>query len=154
MEVSFSEPYPHTSGLCEFSPDGRYLASCCQCRLSVRDAGTQQVLSLHTALDPIQSVEWSPDSSLVLCALYRRGVVQVWSLEHSEWSCKIDEGLCGLVSAVWTPDSRHILTTCAFHLRITVWSLVTKSVSYLKWPKLEKGNFWLYSSAILLFIRR
>ena len=36
----------------------------------------------------------------------------------------------------WTPDSRHILTTSDFQLRMTLWSLVNKSISYIKYPKL------------------
>lgn len=59
----------------------------------------------------------------------------MWSIEQSEWTCKIDEGSAGLVDIRWSPDSRHILTTADFHLRITVWSLVNKGVSYIKHPK-------------------
>ncbi|XP_061041066.1 WD repeat-containing protein WRAP73 isoform X3 [Eubalaena glacialis] len=59
----------------------------------------------------------------------------VWSLEQPEWHCKIDEGSAGLVASCWSPDGRHILNTTEFHLRITVWSLCTKSVSYIKYPK-------------------
>ncbi len=40
----------------------------------------------------------------------------------------------------WTPDSRHILTTAEFQLRITLWSLSNKTVSYIKYPKLAKGG--------------
>jgi len=35
----------------------------------------------------------------------------------------------------WAPDGRHILSTAKFKLRITVWSLVDKSVSYIRYPK-------------------
>ncbi|KAK0041313.1 WD repeat-containing protein WRAP73 [Biomphalaria pfeifferi] len=67
--------------------------------------------------------------------MFKRGLVQVWSLEVPDWHCKIDEGSAGLSSVVWSPDGRHILTTADFNLRITVWSLVTKSVSYIRYPK-------------------
>lgn len=40
----------------------------------------------------------------------------------------------------WTPDSRHILTTAQFKLRITLWSLSDKNVSYIKYPKLARGG--------------
>lgn len=56
-------------------------------------------------------------------------------MEQPEWHCKIDEGSIGLVSSRWSPDGRHILNTTEFHLRITVWSLCTKAVSYIKYPK-------------------
>jgi WD40 repeat protein len=61
--------------------------------------------------------------------------VQVFSLENPDWKCKIDEGSAGLTRVNWSPDSRHILTTSDFSLRITVWSLMNKSVSYMKYPK-------------------
>ncbi|XP_062962062.1 WD repeat-containing protein WRAP73 [Cynocephalus volans] len=133
--MNFSEVFKLSSLLCKFSPDGKYLASCVQYRLVVRDVNTLQVLQLYTCLDQIQHVEWSADSLFILCAMYKRGVVQVWSLEQPEWHCKIDEGSAGLVASCWSPDGRHILNTTEFHLRITVWSLCTKSVSYIKYPK-------------------
>ncbi|XP_055471068.1 WD repeat-containing protein WRAP73 isoform X2 [Psammomys obesus] len=133
--MDFSESFKLSGLLCRFSPDGKYLASCVQYRLVVRDVKTLQILQLYTCLDQIQHVEWSADSLFILCAMYRRGLVQVWSLEQPEWHCKIDEGSAGLVASCWSPDGRHILNTTEFHLRITVWSLCTKSVSYIKYPK-------------------
>ncbi|XP_059944834.1 WD repeat-containing protein WRAP73 isoform X2 [Mesoplodon densirostris] len=133
--MNFSEVFKLSSLLCKFSPDGKYLASCVQYRLVVRDASTLQTHQLYTCLDQIQHIEWSADSLFILCALYKRGLVQVWSLEQPEWHCKIDEGSAGLVASCWSPDGRHILNTTEFHLRITVWSLCTKSVSYIKYPK-------------------
>ncbi|GAB1289313.1 WD repeat-containing protein WRAP73 [Apodemus speciosus] len=133
--MNFSESFKLSGLLCRFSPDGKYLASCVQYRLVVRDVATLQILQLYTCLDQIQHIEWSADSLFILCAMYRRGIVQVWSLEQPEWHCKIDEGSAGLVASCWSPDGRHILNTTEFHLRITVWSLCTKSVSYIKYPK-------------------
>ncbi|KAK7817284.1 hypothetical protein U0070_004421 [Myodes glareolus] len=133
--MNFSESFKLSGLLCKFSPDGKYLASCVQYRLVIRDGKTLQILQLYTCLDQIQHIEWSADSLFILCAMYRRGLVQVWSLEQPEWHCKIDEGSAGLVASCWSPDGRHILNTTEFHLRITVWSLCTKSVSYIKYPK-------------------
>ncbi|XP_038190732.1 WD repeat-containing protein WRAP73 isoform X2 [Arvicola amphibius] len=133
--MNFSESFKLSGLLCRFSPDGKYLASCVQYRLVIRDGKTLQILQLYTCLDQIQHIEWSADSLFILCAMYRRGLVQVWSLEQPEWHCKIDEGSAGLVASCWSPDGRHILNTTEFHLRITVWSLCTKSVSYIKYPK-------------------
>lgn len=52
-------------------------ASCVQYRLIVRDVSTLQILQLYTCLDQIQYVEWSSDSLFILCAMYKRGIVQV-----------------------------------------------------------------------------
>ncbi|KAM7139263.1 WD repeat-containing protein WRAP73 [Macrochelys suwanniensis] len=133
--MNFSEVFKLSSLLCKFSPDGKSLASCVQYRLIVRDVNNLQILQLYTCLDQIQYIEWSSDSLFILCAMYKRGIVQVWSLEQPDWHCKIDEGSAGLVASCWSPDGRHILNTTEFYLRITVWSLCTKSVSYIKYPK-------------------
>ncbi|XP_012589976.1 PREDICTED: WD repeat-containing protein WRAP73 [Condylura cristata] len=96
-------------------PPSHGQASCVQYRLVVRDAQTLQIVQLYTCLDQVQHVEWSADSLFILCAMYRRGLVQVWSLEQPEWHCRIDEGSAGLVSSCWSPDGRHILNTTDFH---------------------------------------
>ena len=64
----------------------------------------------------------------------------MWSIEQSQWACKIDEGSTGLVACCWAPDSRHVITTSEFQLRMTLWSLSDKSVSYIKYPKLASGG--------------
>uniref|UniRef100_A0A3Q2C9W8 WD repeat containing, antisense to TP73 n=1 Tax=Cyprinodon variegatus TaxID=28743 RepID=A0A3Q2C9W8_CYPVA len=138
--MNFSEVFKQSNQLCKVSPDGKYLATCVQYRLVVRDISTLQILQLYTCLDQVSHMEWSSDSLFILCAMYKRGLVQVWSLEQPDWHCKIDEGSIGLVSSRWSPDGRHILNTTEFHLRITVWSLCTKAVSYIKYPKAcQKG---------------
>uniref|UniRef100_H2LHX2 WD repeat containing, antisense to TP73 n=1 Tax=Oryzias latipes TaxID=8090 RepID=H2LHX2_ORYLA len=138
--MNFSEVFKQSNQLCKVSPDGKYLATCVQYRLVIRDVNTLQILNLYTCLDQISHMEWSSDSLFILCAMYKRALVQVWSLEQPDWHCKIDEGSIGLVSSRWSPDGRHILNTTEFHLRITVWSLCTKAVSYIKYPKAcQKG---------------
>lgn len=64
----------------------------------------------------------------------------MWSLENPQWTCKIQEGAIGLVACCWAPDSRHILTSSDFQLRITLWSLVNKSISFIKYPKLTHAQ--------------
>ncbi|XP_076472326.1 WD repeat-containing protein WRAP73-like [Babylonia areolata] len=138
--MNFSELFRQSDLLCGYSPNGKYLASCVDYRLVVRDVDTLQIQQLFSCQDAIQYMEWSPDSLFILCGMYKRGIVQVWSLENPEWHCKIDEGSAGLKAVRWSPDSRHVLTTADFHLRITVWSLTNKSVSYIRHPKkCEKG---------------
>ncbi|XP_064642876.1 WD repeat-containing protein WRAP73-like [Lineus longissimus] len=138
--MNFSELFKQSGQLCKFSPDGKYLANAVQYRLIVRDVKSLQITQLYTCLDAIQQFEWSSDSCFLLCGMYKRGLVQVWSLEEPEWTCKIDEGSAGLTDVRWSPDGRHVLTTADFQLRITVWSLLNKSVSYIKYPKqCQKG---------------
>lgn len=61
-------------------------------------------------------------------------------MDQPEWNCKIDEGSSRLIGCYWSADSRHILTMSDFHLRLTLWSLVNKTVSYIKYPKLTRGG--------------
>ncbi len=81
--------------------------------------------------------------------------MQIFSLENPDWKCKIDEGSAGLNRVNWAPDSRHILTTSDFSLRITVWSLMNKSVSYMKYPKnISKCYEFSKNSKYLLLAER
>ncbi|XP_014667868.1 PREDICTED: WD repeat-containing protein WRAP73-like isoform X2 [Priapulus caudatus] len=136
--MNFSELFKQSNHLCGFSPNGKYLASAVQFRLVVRDVKSLQILQLFTCADTIQYIGWAPDSCFLVAGMFKRGIVQVWSIDNPEWTCKIDEGSAGLTEVQWSPDSRHLLTTADFHLRITVWSLVNKSVSYMKYPKKSK----------------
>ena len=47
----------------------------------------------------------------------------------------MQEGAAGLVDICWSTDSRHILSTAEFNVKLTVWSLVNKSINYVKNPK-------------------
>uniref|UniRef100_A0A8C4Q297 WD repeat containing, antisense to TP73 n=1 Tax=Eptatretus burgeri TaxID=7764 RepID=A0A8C4Q297_EPTBU len=107
------------------------LAYCVQLKLMVRDVRALHVTNTFTCVDLVNQLEWSADSLFLSCSMHRR----VWSLEEPEWHCKIKEGSAGLIHSCWSPDGRHILNTAEFHLRITVWSLCSKSVSYIRYPK-------------------
>eukprot|EP00249_Psilotum_nudum_P019417 c27244_g1_i2 orf=626-1765(+) len=132
--MEFSDTYKHT-GPCSFSPDARLLAVAVDYRIAIRDVVSLKVVQLYSCLDKISYVEWAPDSQYVLCGLYKRPMVQAWSVSQSEWTCKIDEGAAGIAYARWSPDSRHIITTSDFQLRLTVWSLVNTACVHVQWPK-------------------
>lgn len=94
-----------------------------------------QVVQLFSCLDKISYIEWALDSEYILCGLYKKPMIQAWSLTQPEWTCKIDEGPAGVSYARWSPDSRHILTTSEFQLRLTVWSLLNTACVHVQWPK-------------------
>jgi WD repeat-containing protein WRAP73 len=89
--MDFSELF-NQSGANRFSPDGKLLAVCEKTRCAVRDAETLQILCIFPCKDVISKMEWSPDSCYLLCAQYKRRIVQVWSVEKPDWKCTIDEG--------------------------------------------------------------
>ncbi|XP_066972762.1 WD repeat-containing protein WRAP73-like [Macrobrachium rosenbergii] len=133
--MNFTEVMRASGGQVSWSPDGRFCAVPVTARLEIRESSTLQVVITFNCIDVVQNVEWSPDSCYILTCNYKRGLSEVWSIEDLDWRCKIDEGIAGLVKVSWAPDSRHILTIAEFHIRVTVWSLISKSVSYIKHPK-------------------
>lgn len=134
--MSFSRAVQESAALSAFSPNGKHLAVPFATKVTIFNATSFQEIITISNVDNVDLIEWSPDSKLLLCVLLKRKLVQVWSPEDSTWKCRISEGSLGLVSACWSPDSRHILTTADFQIRTTVWSLIEKSVLYLKQPKL------------------
>ncbi|MGH0163040.1 UNVERIFIED_CONTAM: hypothetical protein FKN15_044234 [Acipenser sinensis] len=119
--MNFSEVFKHSNQLCRFSPDGKYLATCVQYRLVVRDVNTLQILHLYTCLDQIQQhfesetqdlagIEWSPNGCVLAvwdtCLEYK---VLLYSLDGRllstfsayEWSL-------GVKSVMWSPSSQFL----------------------------------------------
>ncbi|XXG77916.1 hypothetical protein AAC387_Pa08g1969 [Persea americana] len=132
--MEFTDAYTQT-GPCCFSPNARFLAVAVDYRLVIRDVLTLKVIQLFSCMDKISYIEWALDSEYILCGLHKRPMIQAWSLTQPEWTCKIDDGPAGIAYARWSPDSRHILTTSDFQLRLTVWSLVNTACVHVQWPK-------------------
>jgi len=109
--------------------------------LILADVETLEILNTYSCMDVVNQVEWAPDSQHVLTAMHKRGIVQVWSLQDSEWRCRIDEGVAGIANARWSPDSRHILSVADFQVRVAVRSLVNRTVVYLDSPKFASKGF-------------
>ena len=65
-----------------WSPDGSLLAACDSSRLVVRDTKTLMVVAIFSNSDTSSKVEWSNDGRYVMCAMYKRGIVQVRILPH------------------------------------------------------------------------
>ncbi|XP_074583847.1 uncharacterized protein LOC141839894 isoform X2 [Curcuma longa] len=133
--MEFTDPYKQ-SGPCCFSPNSRFLAVAVDYRLVIREVVSLKVIQLFSCVDKIRYIEWALDSEYILCGLHKKPVVQAWSLTQPEWTCRIDEGPAGVIYARWSPDSRHILTTSEFQLRLIVWSLLNTACVHVQWPKL------------------
>ncbi|KAF1795853.1 WD40/YVTN repeat-like-containing domain [Phytophthora cactorum] len=106
-----------------FSPIDAVFAPASANRLAIRGALSLQIVQRYSTVDEVQTLVWSEDSQLVLTASLKRAVVQLWSVQDASWTCKISEGVAGLVHARWTPDARHVVTVSDFQLHATVWSL-------------------------------
>ena len=81
--------------------------------------------------DLVTHLEWSPDGMFILIGVAKKAQAFVKSMVDPDWQGKIDEGLAGMANCMWAPTSRHIMTVSDFNLRLTVWSLVDKSVQYI-----------------------
>ncbi|CAM9944228.1 unnamed protein product [Ectocarpus fasciculatus] len=142
MSAHFSSMYDQSSGLVQWSPDGRYVAMAVGKRLVVRDAmdGFEIVQGgLRPCLDKIEALEWASDSDLLLCAMYKRSLVEVMSVARPDWQCRIREGMAGMVKALWAPDARHVVTFSDFSLHMSVWSLSTRQLHTVRQPKAAPG---------------
>ncbi|KAJ3217298.1 WD repeat-containing protein wrap73 [Clydaea vesicula] len=139
--MEFSELFKQSKNLCKFSPNGKYLGCIIQYRLVIRNAHDLEIVNLFNFTDNLQAICWSRDSTLIACASFNLGSIQIWNLVDPNWSCRIDEGLGGLTKILFSPDSRHLLTFSDFQLRITVWNLINKSVRYMQYPKFDNKGF-------------
>ncbi len=133
--MDFSETYRSSGPPPCLSPDGRFLATVVEYRLIIREVENLRVVQLYPCLDRIDAVEWSSNSSYVLCGLYSRAIIQIWSVENPEWTCKIDEGPAGVKAVRWSPDGTAVVVVADFGIRATVWSLTDKKCTYLRGPK-------------------
>jgi len=134
--MDFSSPLASEGGCC-WSPCGSLLATCSPPRLTVWAADTLVV----AAVLPCQEVEtvdrllFSPDSLLLLLSSYKAGLTLVYSVGAQEWRGRIATGSGGLAGVTWGADSRHVLTMADWGVLLTVWSLSSRAVQYVKTPK-------------------
>lgn len=134
--MGFSDVHKQYAG--SWSPDGLYLAAVAQNRVLVRSADTARLVQVFVAADRVERLEWSRDSLLLLAEATRQGVVHVWSIQDSEWHCKIDEGLAGVARARFDPSSQRVLVVSDFQIYLAVWQLDAGSGStpvHIRHPK-------------------
>eukprot|EP01102_Stenamoeba_stenopodia_P010517 TRINITY_DN3178_c0_g1_i1.p1 TRINITY_DN3178_c0_g1~~TRINITY_DN3178_c0_g1_i1.p1 ORF type:complete len:276 (+),score=26.17 TRINITY_DN3178_c0_g1_i1:57-830(+) len=144
--VEFSEVFacnsraiPSTGGA-SFSSTGNYIASCMKNMLLVRDSESLEVVSAHTCVDTISRAEWSKNEARILCAMYSRGIIQIWNVHNPRWTLRLNDPLAPLtgvsvatssstssssflVHARWCPDSMHFICSSDFGLGICVWRI-------------------------------
>ncbi|CAH0394844.1 unnamed protein product [Bemisia tabaci] len=117
--------------LCRFSLCNRYFAYSGSDTLFVEDISTgksRQYKCHHT----IEDIAWSPDSEFICCGQYKNGTVQIFSLCAPLWRFNLESGQDSIADGIWSPDSRHFLTTAQFMEYITIWSLVNKTACYIQ----------------------
>lgn len=63
-----------------FSPSNIYIAIISGSRLTIRNARTSEVIHIFSCIDKIEKAEFSPDSQFILCAMFSRNAVQIFSM--------------------------------------------------------------------------
>ncbi|XP_011298098.1 WD repeat-containing protein WRAP73 [Fopius arisanus] len=109
--------------LCCFSTSGKYFATAHQQELIVRDCRTLESVQTFSFQDVIEYLDWSPGGQLILCANIKKGVIQVYSIKHPKWKCKLTQGSCGMERAFWGPDDRSILSISDLNIHLSIWTL-------------------------------
>uniref|UniRef100_K3X4Q4 Anaphase-promoting complex subunit 4 WD40 domain-containing protein n=1 Tax=Globisporangium ultimum (strain ATCC 200006 / CBS 805.95 / DAOM BR144) TaxID=431595 RepID=K3X4Q4_GLOUD len=151
-EAEISALLKAANGLAHYSPCGGYVAAAHGNRVTLRETRTLQIVQRYTTVDVIQAIAWSDDSQVVATAMYKRAMVQIWSVKDSSFTCKISEGLAGMVYGKWAPDSRHFITVSDFQLHATVWSLVDGVKYVIRSPKLGADGFAFSPAGDLLAV--
>ncbi|CAG8588720.1 12576_t:CDS:10 [Acaulospora morrowiae] len=139
--MDFTESFKQSLNLCRFSPDLKYLAIALENAVVVRETETFQVSFEFKQTSNIQSLEWSPDSTLVLAANFANGEIVIRDVNDPTWKRNIREGPAGLMNVKWNPDSRSVMCFSDFQLRITIWSLITNKGYYIQDPKYHNKGF-------------
>jgi len=104
------------------------------------ETSSLRIVSKYSFTDLVSHLEWSPDGQYLLIGIEKRSQAFVKSISDPDFQCKIDEGLAGMIKCMWAPTSRHVITISEFNVRLTVWSLVDKSVQYISGPKYSGNN--------------
>lgn len=152
--MNFSTPIKYT-GISSYSPNTKYFLITRSTEIQIYETASLKFTQKFSFSDLLASVEWSPDSNLILVSFPKRSICEVKSLDNPDWICRIDEGVAGLASCRWSPDSRRIITVCDFNLRLTIWSLIDRSTSFINNPKFaNKGMSFTSNGSFMALAER
>ena len=146
--ITFSNKRKY-SGIIAFSPDSNFFAISKGIELVIYDNKSLKPFQNFTFCDFIEDIQWSKNSKLILVGLYKRARCEIRNLENKKWFCSIDEGIQGMKYSLFSPDSLHVLSICEYNIKLSIRSLVDKSLLYINYPKFSrkglsfstKGNF-------------
>ena len=137
------------SGNIAFSPDSNYFAISKGIELVIYDNKSLKPFQWYSFCDFIEDIQWSNNSKLILIGLYKRARCEIRTIENQKWFCTIDEGIQGMKNSLFSPDSLHVLSICDYNIKLSIRSLMDKSLLYINFPKFSKkglsfstkGNF-------------
>ena len=137
------------SGNISFSPDSKFFSISKGLELIIYDNKSLKPFQTFSFCDFIEDIQWSKNSKLILVGLYKRSRCEIRNIENPKWYCSIDEGVQAMKYSLFSPDSLHILTISEHNIKLSIRSLVDKSLLYINYPKFSKkglsftskGNF-------------
>ena len=146
--LSFSNKRKY-SGNIAFSPNSKYFAISKGAELIIYDNQSLKPFQTHSFCDFIEDIQWSKNSKLILIGLYKRSRCEIRNIDNPKWFCTIDGGVQGMKYSLFSPDSLHVLSISDYNIRLSIRSLVDKSLLYINMPKFArkglsfstKGNF-------------
>ena len=144
------------SGLSAFSPNSSYLAIAKSKSLIIYSTSDLKHFIKYTFPSNISLISFSPDSSIILSAFYKSGIIEVRSVTNTiNFSCTITETSNGVSYALFTPDSRKIIIANDFNVRLSIKSLIDKSTVYINYPKYaDKGISFSSTGYFMALIER
>ncbi|EAS04393.2 WD repeat WRAP73-like protein, putative (macronuclear) [Tetrahymena thermophila SB210] len=124
-----------------FSQDSSLIAISNGSKILIKDINQELInRNVYSFQDIITHMEFSPDNQLILVVQSNSNTVEVKNFNDEQWICKIVDQACGLLHAVWAPDSRSIITFSDFQMKATIYSLTDKQQYLIKNPKYtDKG---------------
>ena len=144
------------SGLSAFSPNSSYLAIAKSKSLIIYSTSDLKHFVKYAFPSNISLISFSPDSSLILSAFYKSGIIEIRSVTNTiNFSCTITETSNGVSYALFTPDSRKIIIANDFNVRLSIKSLIDKSTVYINYPKYaDKGISFSSTGYFMALIER
>ena len=123
-----------------FSPDNQLIAVTNGTKIIIKSLPNLDNIQVFSFPELVSHIEFSPDSKHILAVMTKKNMIEARSIAEEDWLCKIEDNLSGAVYARWTPDSQHIIVFSDFQLKASVYSLIDKSICYIKNPKFpDKG---------------
>ena len=130
------------SGNVAFSPDSNYFAISKGIELVIYNNKSLKPIQTYSFCDFIQDIQWSKNSKLILVGLYKRARCEIRNIENPKWFCSIDEGIQGMKYSLFSPNSISVLSICDHNIKLSIRSLVDKSLLYINYH--SKMPFYLY----------
>lgn len=140
--MNFTDPIPYKCA--EYSNQGYFLAISKANELTIFDSDTFNREQHFIFPDTISAIKWSPDDNFLMAVIGKLNEVHLRCF-NSDVVDQQQEGWCGTIvdqlgeieAAIWSADSRQILTWSQSNIRVSVWSLLTQKLSaYISNPKM------------------